>query len=305
MKKVSVTIGIPAYQSQNNIKQLLESLITQKQTDFRIEKIIVYADGCTDDTVINARSVKNRIIQIINSKKNKGYATALQSLISKNKSDIFVGLNDDIRLDSNSVISELVKKFSNKKVGLVGGNIKALNPRTFIGRCIYSSYLVFEPIRYAIKKGKTDLTCDGKVFALSKDFAKTLNLKKTQVGNVDIYLYYENLRQNRLYSFAKKAEVKFRLPETIEDFRSQEIRSQMSRKAIQLKFGSLFNENHNLSKFVYLYSILKVFIKYPLETIIFKFLINSRLSTSKKNHYKWKLALTTKKLAVIFSEMGI
>lgn len=305
MKRISVTIGIPAYQSQDNIVQLLRSLLNQIQKGVNIEKIIVYADGCTDKTVPNAKSVKSKKIQIINSGKNQGFAYALQSLIKRNKSQIFVGLNDDIRLDSKLVISELAKKFSNKNTGLVGGNIKALKPTTFIGRCIYASYLVFEQLRYSIKKGNTDLTCDGKIFAISNDFAKTLNLAKTKVGNVDIFLYYENLRQKRRYAFAKKAEVKFRLPETIEDFKSQEIRSQISRKTIQERFGSLFTENHKFSKFIYFSSVSRVFIKYPLETIIFKILINSRLSSSKKNHFKWKLALTTKKLAFFISEIGI
>lgn len=305
MKKVSVTIGIPAYQSENNIVNLLRSLLAQAQKNITIEKIIVYADGCTDQTVSNAKSVKSKKIQIINSKKNLGFAHALQYLIKKSKSQVFVGLNDDIRIDSDQVINELVKKFSNKKIGLVGGNIKALQPKTFIGRCIYTSYLVFESLRYSIKNGNSDLTCDGKIFALSQDFAKTLDLAKTKVGNVDIYLYYENLRQQRQYAFSKKAEVKFRLPETIEDFKSQEIRSQISRKAIQARFGSLFSENHKFNIVTYLSSVARVFIKYPIETIIFKILINSRLTINKKNHYKWKLALSTKKLAFFISELGI
>ena len=300
----TVTIGIPAYQSEENIKKLLLSLLAQKQNQIRIKKIIIYVDGSSDNTAKVARSIKSKRIQVINSRKNKGFAFALQSIISKNDSDIFVGLNDDIRLDSDSVIEEITKPFSNKKVGLVGGNIVALPPRTFIGRCIYASYLAFAPLRYSINNGKSDLSCDGKILALSKKFAQSLNLKKTDAGNVDIFLYYENLKQGYKYSFAKKAEVKFRLPETIKDFKSQEARSEMSRKLVQTRFKDLFVTNHNFSKVKYIKSVVSVFIKYPLETLIFKLLINSFLPSNKKGYHKWKLALTTKKLGILMSELS-
>lgn len=300
----TVTIGIPAYQSEQNIKQLLLSILKQRQDKIRIERILVYVDGSKDSTAQVARSVKNKKIQVINSSKNKGFAFGLQTLISKNNSDVFVGLNDDIRIDSNTVIEELVKPFSNKRIGLVGGNITALPPISFIGRCIYSSYLVFKPLRLNVKKGNSDLTCDGKIFALSKAFAKTLNLKRANVGNVDIYLYYENLKQRRGYAFSKKAEVKFRLPETITDFKNQEARAAVSRKIMQNTFGSLFVSNHYFPKMLYLRSILSVFIRYPVETLVFKLFINNFLDSGKKSYIKWKLALTTKKLSIFITEWG-
>ncbi len=300
MKKTTVTIGIPAYQSELNIKNLLSSLLKQEQKNVSIEKIFVYADGCTDETVSLAGSLKSKKIVVISSKKNHGFAYSLQYLINKNKSDIFILLNDDIKIESPKVINELALPIiKNNKVGLVGGNIKALYPKTFIGKCIYSSYLAFLDLRYSIKKGETDLTCDGKILAFSEDFAKTLRLTKFTVGNVDIYLYYENLKQKRLYKFAEKSEVFFRLPETIADFKNQEARSAVSRRLVKERFGSLFIENHKISLLNYTRSALKVFFKHPVETLYFKFYINTRLNLQKRSYSKWKLALTTKKLSIL------
>lgn len=306
MKKNTVTIGIPAYQAELNIKNLLLSILRQKTSNVRIEKIIVYADGCTDQTVKMAKLVKNKRIEIIASKNNKGFAYALQSLINRNNSDIFILLNDDIRIDSNFVIQELANPLvKNNDIGLVGGNIKALLPETFIGRCIYTSYLAFLPLRYSLKKGETHLTCDGKILALSKVFSKTLKLTKLTVGNVDIYLYYENMKQGRLYKFAKKAEVFFRLPETIGDFRSQESRSEISRRLVKERFSSLFAENHHISPTKSLTSLLSIFLRYPLESLIFKFYINTKQNLRKKAHLTWKLALTTKKLSILGFDLDI
>lgn len=303
MKKITTTIGIPAYHSGENIVLLLKTLLKQKQKFSKIEKIIVHVDASKDDTLKNAKSIKNKTIQVISSRKNIGFAKSLQTLISKNKSDVFIELNDDIRIDSESVIDNLVKPFKDKRLGLAAGNIVALPARNFIGRSIYASYLVFQPLRYGFKKGNSDLTCDGKILALSKDFAKTLNLKKGSFGNADIYLYYENLKQGRLYKFVKSAEVKFRLPETIADFKNQESRAILSRTLVKTKYPELFKTGHNFSKFVYIKSIMNVLKKYPLETIIFKMIVNRGLILG-KNTSKWKLALTTKKLSFLLTDWG-
>lgn len=303
MKKTSVTIGIPAYQSEANISNLLTSLMKQKQKNIDIENIIVYSDGSKDRTAKNAKSINSKRIKVIDSKKNKGFAYAFNYLLKANRSDVFVELNDDIRIDSEFVIEEIVKPFrSYKNVGLVSGNIKALEPKSLIGQCIYTSYLVFLPLRLSYMNGETDLTCDGKILALSKDFAKSLKLESSKVGNVDIYLYYENLRQKRLYKFAKKATVFFRLPESLRDFKNQEKRSVISRNLMQKNFGELFLVGHKISKLAYLKSALSVFLRYPLQTFLFKLLVNRSSVSGKKSSIKWKLALTTKKLSLLFSD---
>ncbi len=305
MKKTTVTIGIPAFQSEQNIVPLLRSLLGQKTKRAKIEKILVYSDGSKDLTVKNARSVKSNKIYVFQSRKNHGYAYALQQLIKKSKSEIIIGLNDDIIINSNKVIEELIKPFiKNAKVGLVGGNIKALPPKTFIGKCIYTSYLIFEPLRYEFKKGESHLTCDGKVLALRKDLAKSLKLTNFPVGNVDIFLYYENLKQGRIYKFTKKAEVAYRLPETIRDFKNQESRATASRDLVKKQFSTLYKIHQKVPVFSYIKSAVKVFIKYPIETLYFKFIINKPEKINLGTNFKWKLALTTKKLGVILMDFG-
>lgn len=302
MKKTTVTIGIPAYQSEHNIGQILNSLIKQKEVIIKIEKILVFADGCTDSTIKVAKSVENPKIKVFYTKYNRGYAHALQFLIKKSTSEVFVGLNDDISLELENVIEELVKPIiKDKKVGLVGGNVIALPPKTFIGRCIYTSYLAFLPMRYRIKDGETKLTCDGKILAITKDFADSLSLTKTKIGTVDIFIYFSNLVQGRKYKFAKKAKVLYRLPETIKDFRAQEIRTRLSYEIMRKHFGKIVEIEHDFPKIEYLRSTFGVFVKYPLESILFKLIINGIYFLDKSRAFsKWGLALSTKKLSLIY-----
>jgi glycosyltransferase involved in cell wall biosynthesis len=48
--KLTVTIGIPAYNEEKSISNLLDSIIEQTQKDYVLEKVIVACDGCTDKT---------------------------------------------------------------------------------------------------------------------------------------------------------------------------------------------------------------------------------------------------------------
>ena len=50
-KKLTVTIGIPAYNEEANVRNLLVSLLAQKETNFKLQEIIVVSDGSTDKTV--------------------------------------------------------------------------------------------------------------------------------------------------------------------------------------------------------------------------------------------------------------
>ena len=54
-KKPTVTIGIPAHNEEANIANMLNSVISQEQKSFFLEKIIVALDGCTDNTESEAR----------------------------------------------------------------------------------------------------------------------------------------------------------------------------------------------------------------------------------------------------------
>ena len=60
MKQLRVTIGIPAYNEENNIIPLLTSLVNQKTSQVVVEKIIVMSDGSSDNTVGSVKLLKNK-----------------------------------------------------------------------------------------------------------------------------------------------------------------------------------------------------------------------------------------------------
>ena len=57
-KKLTVTIGIPAYNEEKNIGRLLRALLRQKTNGLSIKKIIVISDASTDKTSQIVRGFK-------------------------------------------------------------------------------------------------------------------------------------------------------------------------------------------------------------------------------------------------------
>ena len=64
-QKLTVTVGIPAYNESANITHLLRALLEQKDNGFVLESIIVMSDGSTDDMVARAQSVNDPRITVV------------------------------------------------------------------------------------------------------------------------------------------------------------------------------------------------------------------------------------------------
>lgn len=298
MKKIlTVTIGIPAYQSEKNIGQLLDALLKQRQKEIIVENILVYTDACTDRTIEEVKKFKNPVIKLFIGRANKGYAGSLQYLIEKNRSRVFVGLNDDIKIVSDSVIENLVKPFLlSSSLGMTCGDIVALTPKTFVAKCIYASYSVFQYMKHSYRDGNNAFTVDGKIFAIEKSFSKKIKLNKIPTGNTDIFIYFLIRKHGLGYQFVKNSWVLFRLPETLADFKNQEERAKASYSLMKKYFGAMVDEEWGIPKKEYCIAIARSFIRFPLHSLSFKF-FKLTLSLSHNSDFRsWRLAETTKQL---------
>lgn len=297
-KLLTVTVGIPTFQAERNIRNLLTSISQQQTALCKIEKILVYSDGSTDRTIKMARAVKDPRITVFESKQNRGYAAALGFLIKKSESDVFVTLNDDILISDSTTIGKLIAPFyDDSSITFVSGNIVALRPRTFIGRCIFTSFLAFLPIRYSLREGNNMYSCDGKILALRHNIARRISLDHASTATVDIFLYFENLRLNGVYRFARDATVQFRLPETIWDWKNLQYRTILAHRLMKEKYGILYESEAKIPFFLYCTSVARAVCQYPFESLIFKFFVNTGLSPKYDQPFKrWSLTESTKHL---------
>ncbi len=297
--KRKITVGIPTLNSEENICGLVRAIIGQRGSNFELVEVIVYSDGSTDSTVSNLKAISNKKLKLIVSRKTRGFAHGLQVLIDNFKGDLLVVLNDDLVLSSERSISSLVAAFGDKNVGLVCGNYVPLEPKTFIEKAVLSSFNAYSKLKMSLRNGNNLYTCDGKVLAFSKGFAKKLRLEAKQMGNADTIIYLSCLDLGYKYKFVKEKIVFFRLPQTIADLKNQTVRAKISRALAVNRFGDLAVRELDLPKALLLRELIIEFFKNPVGSLVLFFVNHvyvNLVNPSDTFFTTWNLARSTKKL---------
>lgn len=302
MKKPRVTIGIPAYNAEDNIKPLLSALLRQIKSE-QGREIIVYSDCSRDKTVARARKIKSDKIRVIEAKRRGGFSLGVKTIFEIFKTDILVLLNDDIKITDEHFIEKLIKPFQgNPRVGLVSGNPRPLKARNFIEEAIISSVNAYKKASYKIKNGDNNFTCDGKILGLSKAFAKSLTFPKDMaaMGNVDAYLYFSCLANGFRYINSKEAIAYYRCPSSFGDYLSLTIRNNSNFYLLRKTFGKLVDKEYEKPIFIFTWSLLTEFIKNPLGCLfifLMRFYINLKAKMAANQFNKtWEVVRTSKVL---------
>lgn len=217
MKKLlSVTIGIPMYNEAQNIESLLSSILLQRRDIWQLDKIILYADGCTDDTVKIISRINNNKVFLINSTKRNGQAFGQNKIIKNTTSNVLVLLNADIKLEGQNFISNLVRPFlTDPRMGMTSANVIPLESNNFFEKVINWSH----QIKKSIYNSSVDLEiylCHGRARALSKQFYHNLVFQKLIAEDAYSYLRCKELDLN--FSYCKDAILHFRSPSNLKEY---------------------------------------------------------------------------------------
>lgn len=98
MKEIVFSVIMPCYNSQNYVRNAIESIINQTYSNL---ELVLINDGSDDDTLAIARSYAEKDNRIkIYSKENGGYATAVNMGLDKITGDYFCFIGSDDALDT-------------------------------------------------------------------------------------------------------------------------------------------------------------------------------------------------------------
>jgi cellulose synthase/poly-beta-1,6-N-acetylglucosamine synthase-like glycosyltransferase len=238
-----LTVGIPAYNEEQNIGALLEAITSQKlQNGVSLIQILVVSDGSTDATPIivsdwNKRDSRVRLQKLT---RRSGKPHAINEVFRLADGDIIVLMDADTIPVGHSFLQELTNPFrDNSNVGLVASVGVALPPQTLIGRAaVFSSNmrrrLLFDKPYFAFNVG----------IAISARAVETLRLPPSVIGD-DAYLFLKIKAQGLEAVVSPNAKMLYREPQTLDDFALQRRRYDLNVVQLRRLFGDDIEEQIN------------------------------------------------------------
>jgi cellulose synthase/poly-beta-1,6-N-acetylglucosamine synthase-like glycosyltransferase len=127
-EKLVCSVGVTAYNEEENIGHLLDALLDQHLHDVVIAEIIVVASACTDRTVSIVRECMQRDgrVKLIEQERREGKTSAVNAFLAAAQSDICVVESGDT-IPHEYAVEHLVRMFVDPAVGMVGAQKVAVN----------------------------------------------------------------------------------------------------------------------------------------------------------------------------------
>lgn len=221
MKKFTLTIAIPAHNEAGTIGQVVLDVRSQKLPPWaKLQRVVVFSDGSTDSTVKEVQKVKDKYVQVIDRKTQRGKNACLNELFRTVKTDLLVLFDADIRLDNKRIVTQLITPFLNRsRLGLVAGNPQPLLGSTWVERAANNWTGALVDIRGRFRNGDSPYCACGPTLALSRPFYKDLLILPEAPS--DRYLYFACKQKEFEFYYAQKAIVWFGSAKTIEEHVSQ------------------------------------------------------------------------------------
>jgi phosphatidyl-myo-inositol alpha-mannosyltransferase len=264
----TITLAIPAYNEQENIKNLLSDVISQKLTKLTITSILIYLDGCTDGTEKEALSIKDKRIIIIKGQNRQGLATALNTLFSKASSEILVVLNADTRIVDKQFIEKISSPIAFDNIDLTSSRLSNFSDNNRIQSALRFSMDLKESIFSHLRAGDNVYTCHGPARAFSKKFYKSLHIKHS--AGEDMYSYLYAKHEGYSYQYISTAEIYYQLPNNLTDHFRQSGRYSLSKKNMTREFDEKFvSDQFQIPVLLTLNHFVKAFGKRPIDSIIY------------------------------------
>jgi len=130
----AIAIGVMAYNEEDNIGHLLESLVRQS-VDSRITSIVVMASGCTDRTCDIAAKWARRDprVRLVAEAKRNGKVFAINAFMKLVREPLCIITSADVSFNPTTV-ERITRPFEDPQVGVVGARVVPVNtPDSFVG----------------------------------------------------------------------------------------------------------------------------------------------------------------------------
>lgn len=215
----SLTIAIPAHNEEKVISRILESILLQCFDVCSLDKIIVYCDGCSDNTVNNVKEFSENLSNVYYYEGNEriGKTKMLNRIFAENESDFLMVLDADIGLDGVDFIQRFVgRAVEDSRNVMFAAHQVPLRPKNIIGKFFYSSFLMWDYVRLSMPNKDHVENFYGAATIYKKSFASEIFIPRYITG-MRTYLYLLAKKKGG-FSYVRNASIKYWPPHTVSDF---------------------------------------------------------------------------------------
>jgi len=298
-KKLAISIGIPAYNEETNIQNLLNSIREQKEENFSLKEILVVSDGSSDKTEERVKELKDRRIILIADQKRQGKSKRLNQIFRLFKGDALFLFDADIFVKNKYFFADVIKNTDFTHNALVSVKTIPLPSSNLFERFLNYSVAFQMDIREKWNNGNNYLAFRGSFLALDKKFAKSIELPSGLINN-DTVLYFLAVKKGYTPRYLKSIAVYYKSPTTFRDHLSQSSRFQSSFEEMQ-KFLTVDKHDYSIPKNIFVFTMVKYFLKNPFHFFGYLVIaIITRCLRQKKVKSAWTIASSTKTINTIY-----
>lgn|SRR5437867_3492848 len=231
-----MSIGIPSYNEESNIKAILEKIINSDFASVELAEIIISDDSNDNTPDLVEQFMKNHSQKIVflHNKTRSGAANAWNNIIQNATGQIIVLYDADVIPNPDCTL-ELVEKI-NHNVGICASNPRPIPDEGISAR---STIFVSEWLESIRKRQLSKYSVMGRGLSIRSDIAKKISIPDNLIA-IDLYMQTKVQQMGYDVVFNPNAIVLFKPPKTLVDFTSQVIRainghSQMQKLGCRIK----------------------------------------------------------------------
>ena len=264
-KSLSITVGIPTYEASASLVVALHSIYSQTIWD-QIAEVLVVVDGnkVSEDVL---QKIANPKLKLSYSSKQEGQSARINDIVQTATGDLVVLTNDDVILRADA-IEKMFRVWQETGSGLLAGHVTPLPARGYLEEILEIQNKGIYKIINMLENGDNYLACNGRLIALSSDFAKSLKLP-SQLKNNDAYIFISSKIQNIKFMYVPEAVCYFRNPSRLNEYFKQSTKFQSSLIDNSRFLPSEIEDFYQLSKYILVKAFLAVLIKNPIKSVIY------------------------------------
>jgi glycosyltransferase involved in cell wall biosynthesis len=224
----TVTIGIPTFNEEKNILNLLRCLERDISKDYIIIEVIISDDSSDNTPELVCNYIKNSSlnIKLEHHDSRRGAAAAWNEIFEKSTGDIVVLYDADILLE-DSCTQQLVSTIR-EGVGLCASNPKPVPVKGLVNN---ASIFISSWLRSIRKNRLSKYTAMGRALSIRSNLAEKISIPHDIIA-IDLYLQCKVLEYGSYVVYNDDAVVYFSPAKSMSDFASQIIRAVSGYKQI-------------------------------------------------------------------------